>query len=63
MSIASFALLHWSGGFWYMALVGVTAGIPFTLLWVWQRRLHASFAAHLTLNTLEFLAVALVALR
>jgi hypothetical protein len=34
-----------------------------TLLCVWQRRLHASFAAHLTLNSLEFLAVALVALR
>jgi membrane protease YdiL (CAAX protease family) len=63
ISVASFAFLHWSGGFWYMALVGVAAGIPFTLLCVWQRRLHASFAAHFTLNTLEFLAVALVALR
>jgi membrane protease YdiL (CAAX protease family) len=61
ISVVSFALLHWSGGFWYMVLVGVAAGIPFTLLFVWQRHLQASFAAHLTLNTLEFLAVAFFA--
>jgi len=49
-----FGLLHWAGGFWYILLTGVVAGGLFVGLRAWRRTLIAPFAAHLTLNALEF---------
>lgn len=53
-----FGLLHWSGGGWYVLLTGAVAGGLFAGLTLWRRNLVATFAAHLALNTAEFLFVA-----
>lgn len=54
LSCAAFGLLHWTGGLWYMVLTGVVAGGSFAALAVWRGGLVAPFAAHLTLNLIEF---------
>lgn len=58
ISCVAFGLLHWTGGLWYMVLTGVVAGGAFAALALVRGGLLAPFAAHLTLNLLEFLVVA-----
>ncbi len=53
-----FGTLHWAGGLWYMLLTGVLAGGAFGALRLRRGTLLAAFTAHLTLNTIEFIAVA-----
>jgi membrane protease YdiL (CAAX protease family) len=55
-----FGLLHWTGGFWYMLLTGLVAGGLLAGLFAWRKNIIAAFAAHLTLNLVEFLYVWLV---
>ncbi len=50
-----FGLLHWPGGVWYMLLTGIVAGGAFSGLFVWRDGILAPFAAHLTLNVIEFI--------
>ena len=52
----AFGLLHWLGGFWYMVLTGVVAGGLFAGLRLWRGGMVAPFAAHLSLNLVEYLA-------
>lgn len=54
LSCAFFGLLHWTGGVWYMLLTGGVAGGLFCALAVWRKGLAAPFAAHLALNSIEF---------
>ena len=56
LSCVFFGLLHWAGGFWYILLTGLLAGGCFGALYVWRRNVIVCFAAHLALNTIEFLA-------
>lgn len=60
LTCVAFGALHWTGGLWYMLLTGLVAGGP--LAWLALRRggLAAPFAAHLTLNLIEFGAAALL---
>jgi len=57
ISCIFFGLLHWAGGFWYIMLTGIVAGGVFSGLFVWRGSIIAPFAAHLTLNSIEFLYV------
>lgn len=50
-----FGLLHWPGGVWYMLLTGIVAGGAFSGLFLWRDGILAPFAAHLTLNVIEFI--------
>lgn len=50
-----FGLLHWAGGFWYVLLTGFVAGGAFAGLFYWRGGVLAPFAAHLTLNLIEFI--------
>lgn len=59
LSCFFFGLLHWTGGFWYILLTGIVAGGLFAGLFVTRRNVVAPFAAHLALNMVEFLFVAL----
>lgn len=52
-----FGLLHWTGGFWYIILTGLIAGVIFTVLFLWRRTIVATYVAHLALNLVEFLFV------
>lgn len=54
----AFGLFHWAGGFWYVLLVGFVAGGLFMALRLLRDNLVAPFAAHLTLNLVEFVYVA-----
>jgi uncharacterized protein len=54
ISCAAFGTLHWTGGLWYMLLTGIIAGGSFSALAVLRGGLIAPFAAHLTLNLIEF---------
>lgn len=58
LSCLAFGLLHWTGGVWYMVLTGIVAGGAFSALALWRGGLMAPFAAHLTLNLIEFAAAA-----
>lgn len=49
-----FGLLHWPGGVWYMLLAGIVTGGVFSGLFLWRDGILAPFAAHLTLNVIEF---------
>ena len=49
-----FGLLHWAGGFWYIALTGLVAGGLFATLFIWGGGIYAPCAAHLALNVVEF---------
>jgi membrane protease YdiL (CAAX protease family) len=53
LSVFFFGILHWTGGFWYIVLVGLVAGVPFAYLRVTRKNIIAPFAAHLALNLLE----------
>jgi len=55
LTCLSFGLLHWPGGVWYMLLTGVVAGGAFSGLFLWRDGILAPFAAHLTLNVIEFI--------
>jgi membrane protease YdiL (CAAX protease family) len=56
----AFGLLHWLGGWWYMLLTGVVAGGLLLGLRVWRGNLWAPLAAHLALNLVEFVLIALM---
>lgn len=49
----AFGLLHWTGGFWYVLLVGLVAGGLFSWLRLQLGNLIAPIAAHLALNLIE----------
>lgn len=53
LSMFFFGILHWTGGFWYILLVGGVAGGLFAWLRVSRRNIIAPFAAHLALNIVE----------
>jgi membrane protease YdiL (CAAX protease family) len=53
LSVFFFGILHWTGGFWYMLLVGIVAGVPFAYLRISRKNVIAPFAAHLALNIVE----------
>jgi uncharacterized protein len=55
-----FGLLHWAGGFWYILLTGLVAGGAFIGLRIWRGNMIAPFAAHLALNLVEFILIALL---
>lgn len=50
-----FGLLHWPGGIWYMLLTGGVVGGAFAGLFLWRDGILAPFAAHMTLNVIEFI--------
>jgi len=52
-----FGMLHWAGGFWYILATGIIAGTLFHGLFIFTRTIYASFAAHLVLNSIEFIYV------
>lgn len=54
-----FGFLHWMGGFWYMILTGGVLGLLFGVLAIKRGNIVLVFVAHLTLNIVEFLYVAL----
>ncbi len=54
-----FGLLHWMGGFWYMILTGGVVGLLFGALAVKRGNIVLVFVAHLSLNIVEFLYIAL----
>ena len=58
LSAVTFGLLHWLGGAWYILLTAVVIGVPFTLLRRWRGNMLWPYAAHLSLNALEFWRVA-----
>lgn len=62
LTCVAFGLLHWSGGIWYMLLTGVVAGGVFGGLALWRRSVIAAYAAHLALNLVEFIFVAVTML-
>jgi len=53
LSVFFFGILHWTGGFWYIVLVGLVAGVPFAYLRIARKNIIAPFAAHLMLNIIE----------
>ncbi len=53
LSVFFFGILHWTGGFWYVVLAGLVAGVPFAYLRVMRKNVIAPFAAHLALNLIE----------
>ncbi|HNE03658.1 MAG TPA: type II CAAX endopeptidase family protein [Anaerolineales bacterium] len=53
LSVFFFGILHWTGGFWYIVLVGLVAGVPFAYLRIARKNIIAPFAAHLALNLIE----------
>jgi len=53
ISVFCFGILHWTGGFWYVILVGIVAGGSFTWLRISRKNIIAPFAAHLALNIVE----------
>jgi len=55
LSCLAFGALHWMGGVWYMMLTGGVAGGVLCALALRRGGLVAPFAAHLTLNIIEFL--------
>jgi membrane protease YdiL (CAAX protease family) len=55
LSCFFFGLLHWAGGIWYILLTGLVAGGLFAGLYSARKNIIAPFAAHLSLNIVEFL--------
>lgn len=53
LSVFFFGILHWTGGFWYIVLAGIVAGVPFAYIRVSRKNVIAPFAAHLALNLFE----------
>jgi membrane protease YdiL (CAAX protease family) len=54
LSAGLFGVLHWPGGFWYMAATALVVGLPLGMLFLRSGSLALPLAAHLTLNLLEF---------
>lgn len=54
---AAFGLFHWPGGAWYVALTGLVVGGACWALRVWDGGLAAPYAAHLTLNAIEYVVL------
>ena len=52
-----FGLLHWVGGFWYILMTIIFVGIPFAIIASKRGNMIWVFAAHLTLNLLEFIYI------
>ncbi len=52
-----FGLLHWVGGFWYILMTIIFVGIPFAIIASKRGNVMWVFAAHLTLNLLEFIYI------
>lgn len=52
-----FGLLHWVGGFWYILMTIIFVGIPFAIIATKRGNIIWVFAAHLTLNVLEFIYI------
>lgn len=59
LSMFFFGILHWTGGFWYILLTGILAGGLFAWLRVTRKNVIAPFAAHLALNIIETIFIAL----
>lgn len=59
LSSLFFGLLHWTGGFWYILMTALFVGLPFAFIVVKQKNILWVFIAHLTLNLIEFLYIAL----
>lgn len=59
ISSVFFGLLHWMGGFWYMVITGGVLGLLFGTLATKRGNIVLVFTAHLALNIVEFLYVAL----
>ncbi len=59
LSCVFFGLIHWAGGFWYMVLTALFAGSLFAFFRLRTGTTTASWIAHLSLNSAEFLYVAL----
>lgn len=57
LSALFFGLLHWTGGFWYILITAVFIGFPFAYIVVKQKNIIWVFAAHLTLNLLEYIYI------
>lgn len=55
-----FGLLHWMGGFWYMVLTGGVIGLIFGTITVKRQNIILVFSAHLSLNIIEFVYIALL---
>lgn len=54
-----FGLLHWTGGFWYILMTGLFIGIPFAVITAKTKNIIWVFAAHFTLNLIEFIYIAI----
>jgi len=52
-----FGLLHWVGGLWYIVMTGLFVGLPFAITAQKRKNIVWVFAAHLTLNLLEFIYI------
>ena len=59
LSVFFFGILHWTGGFWYIVLVGLVAGVPFAYLRISRKNIITPFAAHLALNIIETVFIVL----
>ncbi|HQQ94663.1 MAG TPA: CPBP family intramembrane metalloprotease [Bacteroidia bacterium] len=57
LNVVFFALLHWTGGLWYMCICGLFVGLPFALITMHRKSLVLVYIAHLSLNTIEFIYV------
>jgi uncharacterized protein len=57
LSCFFFGLLHWAGGIWYILMTGILAGGLFAGLYTARKNMIAPFAAHLALNSVEFLFI------
>ena len=57
LSCCFFGLLHWAGGIWYILLTGLVAGGLFAGLYTARKNMIAPFAAHLSLNIVEFIFI------
>ena len=54
---AAFGLFHWPGGAWYVVVTGVLVGGACWTLRAWDGGLAAPYAAHLTLNAIEYVVL------
>jgi membrane protease YdiL (CAAX protease family) len=59
LSCFFFGLLHWTGGFWYILLTGIVAGGLFVWLRIARKNIISPFAAHLALNIVETIFIAM----
>ena len=59
LSCFFFGILHWTGGFWYILLTGIVAGGLFAWLRLSRKNILAPFTAHLALNIVETIFIAM----